>query len=306
MDSVIRGSSSVHRLEILALLIVLILQAVPTDDAVGLPLLTRLAIPIDSSSASVWSEAMSGAPAVGIIILNPANGPGNGSDPGVAQLVARAQGKGISVLGYVYTEWADGNVSLQQAEGWIDHYYAWYHVDGIMLDEANDTCGPAAFGFYQALYAYVKSKPSPATVMLNPGKATGECYAGVSDVLLTFEDSYGVYLSDYHQNSWTTSFPPGHFFHIVLGVSTAVEMESVVITAIDRGAGWVFVTDLNVSSGNPYGSLPPYFDREVAYLSDGNSAVGTSSSMLPAIVILGATASASALVVIRSRKKVPR
>ena len=287
------------------LLVVQGLSAATPSHAVSPPI--KLAIPMDADSPAAWSDAISGAPSVGMIILNPANGPGDGLKATYARLVDQAHANGIIVLGYVYTQWANGKVSVQQAEAWIDRYYSWYHVDGIMLDEANDSCDPAPLGFYTALYNYVKAEPRPGTVMLNPGKATGECYASVSDVLLTFENDYARYRGGYVGSSWTASFPPSHFFHIVFDVPGVAEMQTVISTAAERGAGWVYVTNLNDSTGNPYSSLPYYFAQELAqveqldhFVHDNQTADQTT---VPILLLLGLTAAGSAAIVAGARKK---
>jgi hypothetical protein len=263
----------------------------------------RLAIPIDADSPATWSKAIAGAPAVGIIILNPANGPGGGPNATYAGLVQEAQAKGIRVLGYVYTQWADGNLSIGQAELWVDQYYSWYHVDGIMLDEANDTCDPTPLHFYRALYDYIKTQPGSDMVMLNPGEATGECYAAISDVLLTFENDYATYSVGYVGSNWTSGYSPGRFFHIVFQVPSAADMEDVISMAAERGAGWVYVTDLNDSSGNPYSSLPTYFGQEFGYVEQLDGTMHAGQAAMPMLLILGLTAAGSAVVVVGARKK---
>ena len=271
----------------------------------GVSQAVRLAIPIDADAPGIWSQAIAGAPSVGIIILNPSSGPGESVKGTYEQLVGEAQGKGIHVLGYVDTQWANGNVSLQQAEGSIDRYYAWYHVDGIMLDEANYSCDPAPLGFYSALYSYVKAKPAPGIVMLNPGEATGECYAAISDVLITFENNYASYLGGYVGGNWTAKYPASHFFHIVFDVPTSADMRQAISMAEARGAGWVYVTDLDNSNGNPYSAMPSYFDQEQAYFGGGvenQTHKDAGAIPTPIVLVLGVTAAGSILVVVRAKR----
>ncbi len=293
----------------LAVLVLLAVQGVcPTNPAHGGSTDVRIAVPIDTDSPAAWSEAMQGAPTVGIIILNPSNGPGQGASANYAQLVGESQGRGISVLGYVFTEWASGEVSIQEAEGMIDHYYSWYHVDGIMLDEANDSCDAAPLHFYTTLYSYIKAKPGPGIVMLNPGKATGECYAAISDKLLTFERDYASYVGGYAGANWTAKYPASRFFHVVFDSPTVAEMQNVVSLAAARGAAWVYVTNLNNSKGNPYSSLPSYFGQELGYLGQPVKEVPPYAAAvpimpMPMMLILGLTAAGSVVVVVGRRKK---
>ena len=190
----------------------------------------------------------------------------------------------------------------------IDHYYSWYHVDGIMLDEANDSCDAVPLHFYSTLYTYTKAKPGPGIVMLNPGKATGECYAAISDILLTFESDYASYLGSHAGANWTSKYTAGHFFHIVFDAPTVAEMQNAVSLATARGAGWVYVTNLDNSRGNPYSSLPSYFGQELEYLGQPVSHVQPHSAAspiapMPIMLILGLTAAGSVIVVVGRRKK---
>jgi hypothetical protein len=235
------------------------------------------------------------------------NGPGERAEATYAHLVGEAQARGISVLGYVYTQWANGNVTVQQAETSIDQYYAWYHVDGIMLDAANNRCDAAPLQYYSSLYGHIRAKPGHGLVMLNPGQATGECYAAISDVLLTFENDYPSYLGKYVRDNWTSRYPESRFFHIVFDVPSAAEMQNVISLAGARGAGWLYVTNLNNSNGNPYSSLPSYFKQELAYLGQPGDPAPPFSEVVPFIsvlLILGLAAAGSLFVVISSRKKV--
>ncbi len=73
--------------------------------------------------------------------------------------------------------------------------------------------------------------------MLNPGEATGECYAAISDVLLTFENDYAGYAVGYEGGNWTERFPADHFFHIVFDVPTVADMQNVISTALRERCG---------------------------------------------------------------------
>jgi hypothetical protein len=223
-------------------------------------------VPLYSDSASVWSSAIGASSATATVFLNPSDGPGDSLKPSYLLLVKDAQARGISVLGYVDTVWAKGAVSISQAEAAIDRYYSWYGVDGIMLDQVSDRCDPSSLSYYADLYNYVKQKPGADVVVLNPGTFVGECYAKISDVLITFEDTYANYLA-YQQPDWVRNYPPGHFLHIVLDAPTTAEMQSAIRLAVARNVNGVYVTDQGGNGANPYSSLPSYFDAEVSYLA---------------------------------------
>jgi hypothetical protein len=223
-------------------------------------------VPLYSDSIPVWSSAIRGSAATDTIFLDPSDGPGNSPRLDYMTLVKDAQARGIRVLGYVDTVWAKGAVSISQAEAAIDKYYSWYGVDGIMFDETTDSCSPAPVGYYTELYDFVKQKPGPDVVVLNPGTFVGECYSKISDVLITFEDTYANYLT-YQQPDWVRNYPASHFLHIILDTPTAADMQNAVRLAISRNVNGVYVTDKGANGTNPYSSLPSYFDAEVSYLS---------------------------------------
>ncbi|TLX98161.1 MAG: hypothetical protein E6K96_01275 [Thaumarchaeota archaeon] len=252
----------------------------------------RIGIPLNADDPSDWNQAIGESPAVGIIVLNPSNGPGDSRNPEYASRSQQAQARGIRILGYVHTSYANGTVKLETAKTWIDEYYDWYHVDGILLDEANATCRQSAFGYYQSLYQHIKAEPGLALVVLNPGNPTGECYAAISDVIVTFENDYANYEDNYAGANWTFMYPSSHFFHIVLNVPPD-RMHDVISQAISRGAGWVYVTDLGEQTKNPYVTLPSYFDSEAEDVLLRNPTLPSSSlNYVPGVLLLGVVAAA--------------
>ena len=252
----------------------------------------RIGIPLNADDPGDWNRAVGESPAVGMIVLNPFNGPGNSRNAEYASLSQQAQAKGIRIVGYVHTSYANGSVKLETAKSWIDEYYNWYHVDGILLDEANDTCYQSAFNYYQTLYQYIKAEPGPALVVLNPGNPTGQCYASISDVIVTFENDYASFVNNYAGANWTHGYPSTRFFHIVLNVPSD-KMHAVISQAISRGAGWVYVTDLGEKTKNPYAALPSYFDSEAEDVLLRNPTLPSSSlNYVPAVLMLGVVAAA--------------
>jgi len=230
-----------------------------TSDAV------HIFVPLYSDSVSVWSSAIGGSAATSAVFLNPSNGPGDSLKLNYLSLVRDAQARGVRVLGYVDTVWARGAVSISQAEAAIDKYYSWYGVDGIMFDEVTDTCASASVAYYTELYNFVKQKLGADIVVLNPGTFVGECYAKISDVLITFEDTYANYLT-YQQPDWVRNYPGSHFLHIIIDTPTSADMQNAIKLAMTRNVNGVYVTDRGAKGTNPYSSLPSYFDFEVSYL----------------------------------------
>jgi len=225
----------------------------------------QIDVPLYSDPASAWSTVTKAGPAIDMIVFNPSSGPGDSPLPIYQSLLTLAQAEGISVIGYVPTAWAGGAVSIAQAEAWITEYYSWYGVDGILLDETNDTCASAPLNYYTTLYNFVKQQAGADLVVLNPGTVTGDCYAKISDILVTFEDTYANYLQ-YQPPGWMASYPGSHFLNIILD-TPAADVENAIDLAVSRGAYRVYVTDMGANGTDPYSSLPSYFGFEVSYVS---------------------------------------
>ncbi|MHB2036853.1 MAG: spherulation-specific family 4 protein [Nitrososphaerales archaeon] len=229
----------------------------------------RIALPLYSQSISDWQKVLNSAPAEGIVVLNANYGPGNSYDPSFVTTVTLAKMSGAKVLGYVYTNYADGSIPVSEVEQWINDWYTWYHINGIFFDEVQSICTNQSIAYYTALYNYTKSEPGSDIVVLNPGNTTGECYASISDILVTFEGNYADYLTSYNNTSWTNNYPPSHFWHIVYNATTVTEMQNAIQLASQRGAAWIYVSDGLAHGVNALGRLPIYFCEEAQYLDPG-------------------------------------
>ncbi len=235
------------------------------------PPVMKISVPLYSYPNEDWYQVVTSSPTTGILIINPNFGPGYSPDPVYASAIQTVQQKGINVLGYVYTSYADGSVPVSKVENWIHEYYSWYHVDGIFFDEVNSTCSPQTVNYYGALYNYTKSQPGPDLVILNPGGPAGNCYASISDILVTFEGDYSQFINHYVPDNWTLSYPPSHFWQIVYNATTLQQMQNAVRLASLRGSGWIYVTNGLSIGVNALGRLPTYFCREVEAINSSNS-----------------------------------
>jgi len=223
----------------------------------------KLAVPAYFDPGAQWTQMEQGYPAVGIAIMNPDSGPGNKRDLNYVTQVRKSQTAGLSVIGYTDVAYQKPDRPLRVVEAEIDKYYAWYHVDGIFLDEANTDCADVPT-YYAKLYTYIKTKGGKAIVMLNPGTATNECYMAVTDIVVTFEDSYSTYVHTYSAPSWVGTYAPSRFEHIVYAAPTDANMSTAIALSKQRHAGWVYVT--NDVLDNPYDHLPTgqYWADELA------------------------------------------
>ncbi len=134
------------------------------------------------------------------------SGAGSAPDRAYAVAVARAQAAGIKVLGYASTGYARRPAAAVAAD--VRHSYrAWYHVNGIFLDEA--ATGAGEFSYYQKLTRYIRHTDPGAVVMLNPGTYPSRRYMALGDVVLAYEEATPAIPASGCQPGWTGIRPPG-------------------------------------------------------------------------------------------------
>jgi Spherulation-specific family 4 len=241
------------------LLVVLLVLAGPAPAASA----QSMAVPAyfyPGGSPDFWAQMDSAAPTLQVAVVNPASGPGSTFDPTYASAVRTAQQHGITVVGYVDTNY--GTRPLTDVEADIDAYYNWYHVNGIYFDRASTGCSLAQ-SYYAPLKRYVKRKGGTARTILGFGTQTNECYVSDADILLTFEGSDADYVSHYSAPSWVAKYSPAHFWHVIYDTTTVSAMTQAVQLSKQRGAGSVYVTPDVLQ--NPYDTLPTgdYWNTEL-------------------------------------------
>ena len=219
----------------------------------------HVGIPAYFSKADLWKLATAGAPTVNLIVFDPADGPGIEPDPAYVEPIAKARAAGITVIGYLTTDYARRSIGQVKPE--IDRYYDFYKVSGIFFDEGpgNDTC-EGLEQYYRALVAATRARDANAFVVLNPGTDTCESYSDFFDVLLTFESSAQDY-AKYKPPAWLKNHHPDRFWHLVYGVKEA-DADATIRKVAANGVGRVYVTDDDLP--NPWDTLPPWWAAELA------------------------------------------
>jgi hypothetical protein len=245
---------------VIALLTALVIVLIPAPSG------QSMAVPAFFPPGRLWSQVDSAVPTLQLVVMNPANGPGPAYDRSYGSVVRTAQKRGITVVGYVDTNYGARGPSAVESE--VDNYYSWYHVNGIFFDRASTDCALAIAptSYYATLNAYVKAKGGAARTILNPGKQTNECFLADADILLTFEGSDTQYVNSYSAPSWVAKYSPRHFWHVIYAASGASAMARAVQLSKQRGAGSVYVTPDALPS--PYDTLPSgrYWSTELGKL----------------------------------------
>lgn len=202
------------------------------------------------SPATSWNTVVADAPAVQYIIANPASGPGTTVDSNYASVITAAQAAGITVLGYVdtnYTAVATGTVSTNVAR-----WQSLYGVTSIFFDQVSSD-GPH-LGYYTTVCGYVGGKK-----VLNCGTVPVQGYADISDVLILFESPTASW-SSFTPPSWIGQYSPARFCVLVYNVSGSSAMNTVVTQAQGYGIGVCYVTD---EADDLFNALPTYLASEV-------------------------------------------
>ena len=116
---------------VIALLAALVIFLIPASSG------QSMAVPAFFAPGRLWSQVDSAVPTLRLVVVNPASGPGPAYDQSYGGVVRTAQKRGITVIGYVDTNY--GARGLSAVESDVDKYYSWYHVNGIFFDRARPT-----------------------------------------------------------------------------------------------------------------------------------------------------------------------
>ncbi|MEM4246906.1 MAG: spherulation-specific family 4 protein [Candidatus Woesearchaeota archaeon] len=242
-----------------ALFVFLVAAKSPPAKAV---LCQKMFIPAYFYPGSLWTQAISGAPIVNVMIMNPASGPGSSQNSDYVTAVQNARNAGIKVIGYVHTSYSQRDIDAVKGE--VDLYYQWYNVSGIFFDEVNSSA--AALPYYQNITNYVKQHTG-AFVSLNPGTVPDQGYINISDNTVIFEGTYNTYKT-WSVPSWVFNYPASKFTHLVYATSSSKNMKDAILTkSKNRNAGYVYVT--NDVLPNPWDTLPSYWSTELSYINQG-------------------------------------
>jgi hypothetical protein len=220
----------------------------------------RLAVPAYYAPGAEWDHLIASAPTVGMIVFNPASGPGTATDPAYTDALARAKAAGITVLGYVATSYgarAEADIIAD-----INRYYDLYAPAGIYFAEGPmDADCTAMEEMYHRMALAVRARDAHAALAV--GTRYCPTYIVFFDMMVQFARNWTEYQNEYTVPSWMPANSPQRFIHFIHSVP-AEDAGRAMSLVISRGAGWVFVTD--GTDPNPWGALPPYFDAELAAL----------------------------------------
>jgi len=218
---------------------------------------TTLIVPTFGNTSAQFRGVLAAAKQASLIaVINPDDGVGSGRNGSLASFSRKIQSSGSLSAGYINTNY--GRRSLDSIRSEINKYSSAYGAKAIFLDEFSDSS--SQIGAYRDIYKYAKGKGMK--VIGNPGTFVPRGYADVTDILITYEDTYGAGFSRWKQKGWTKKYSKNKFGVIV---NTTSDYRSVFSRAASQNAEYVYATDGEEPS--PYGRLPDYFSAQASAAS---------------------------------------
>ncbi|MGC9544294.1 spherulation-specific family 4 protein [Streptomyces sp. UG1] len=191
-----------------------------------------------------WEAIIAAAPRLYAVVLNPASGPGYAPDPAFAEVAARLRAAEVRVLGYADTDY--GRRPHTAVVHDLARHRDWYGTDGVFLDQV--AAGSEEFPYYRRLATAARGA-GRGTLALNHGTAPHPSYAGIADLLVTFEGTWA---------SYTRLGPPQwrdgggvRLCHLVYGVPAGVDL-----TESARARGATVHCAVPGTGDHPWGTLP--------------------------------------------------
>jgi hypothetical protein len=208
-----------------------------------------------SDSANPWGASTSAALGVGIMIANPASGPGTVIASNYIAAIVSARSAGIRVFGYVDTAYATDSIASVEAN--INLWKSYYNVTDIFFDESSSSATGEAY--YQTLTSYVHQQTFGSLTILNPGGVPDQSYINAGDIIVLFEGDYTTYQTTTFP-SWVNNYPAHRFYNIIYNVPNATSMTTILTKATQNNIGYVYAT--NDILPNPYDTVPSYLSTE--------------------------------------------
>jgi hypothetical protein len=205
----------------------------------------QLAVPAyfhPEREARTWALLTGRAATVGLVVVNPCSGVGDGTDATYRTLCAGPWRS--TVAGYVDTAYATR--PLDEVAREADAYRCHYGVAGIFADQV--TSDAAHLGYYRELAARLRDAGT-CRIVFNPGTVPHAGYLDIADIVVTFEDTAEAYAR------WRADVPAGRAAtcHLVHD-APAGSHDALLERAARRGATYAFVTDRRLP--NPWDGLP--------------------------------------------------
>jgi hypothetical protein len=194
-----------------------------------------------------WQWLADHAALIRMVVLNVANGSGTKPLDAFRSAVDQLHQAGISVVGYVDTDYGRRDTEAVLAE--LGRFQDWYGVTGACLDQVSTTAED--LGHYAAMADRVRATGAEI-VFFNHGAHPVPEYAPLADLIGTFEGPWQAY-QRLRVPGWTRRWPPSKCYHVVHSVPAKLIPDAWRLAA-RRKAGAMYITER--SGPNPYDGLP--------------------------------------------------
>lgn len=206
-----------------------------------------------------WQRLFDAAAKVDLVaVVNPDTGPGPVRNPDYAALIAEAADRGVKLIGYVTTHYADRLPSEVKADvdTWVRHYP---RIAGFFFDQQPPDARQASY--MADIAAYARGKLKDPLIISNPGALCDESYLSRRgpDTVSVFDNSDGF--GSFQLPAHLKEYDPSRYAAVVYQVADAAAMREMVKDAIIKRIGWIYITDGKLP--NPWGQLPSYWEAEV-------------------------------------------
>jgi hypothetical protein len=236
-----------------------------------------------------------------IAVINPDVGPGPQVDAAYTKAVKDLRGAGGKVVGYVFTKQGLRNQAHVMED--ITRYHEFYpDLDGLFIDQmptaetfveldnrkpsplraqfariGGSKAGKASVAgsarktmieYYYRLWLHAKALKSEWLVIGNPGGHPDKefFHEKTADMFVTYAGYDGY--ETYQTPAWLKGGETKETAHLIYDVSFAEDMKKRFREAQAHGAQWIYVTD--DGGGNPWDTLPKYWDEEIAQFGGGS------------------------------------
>jgi hypothetical protein len=206
-----------------------------------------------------------------LVVVNVNSGPDTSVNGDYTASIPLLKAVGIHVLGYIGTAYGPAHSppgkSLANVQTEVDRWYSFYgsnNIDGILLDEMDNTAGQESY--YSSITAYVKTKGGNVIVVGNPGAPTVSSYVGTVDKLIIGE-SNGVLPNQASLDSATFNgaYNKKNFIFGAYNIPTGTALDTTWIAMASQRVGLLSMTDDVLP--NPYDSISAYLEDFGRYLA---------------------------------------
>lgn len=243
-----------------------------------------------------------------IAIMNPDVGPGDKPNPEYLRATKALKKSGGKAIGYIFTKYGLRNTQHVMED--ISHYYEWYpDLDGIFIDQMpsaaefvkldnrkpspllgqltglggskarksvkGDSARKKMTDYYYRIWLHINALNPDWLIVGNPGTTPDQKFFNEknANLFVTFANHEGY--DAYKTPPWLNKGDK-EIAHLIYDVASADDMKKHLAAAKSHGVDWIYVSD--DGGGNPWDTLPVYWDDLVAELSSGGGSSPGSST----------------------------